>query len=440
MSSALKIIPQPQDPAAVLHAEKAKIAASMAEADRQLTRLAQAQREEERVFAEIAKLGEKEIEAVKVWVASGCEGPKPQPDAEARRELTERMGRAVDATKAAKAVAAEVEAEADRLRSRLVQVDAEIRTLKIGSLENQFADRVSEFAALAEKMRRALLEIRALPIALIDIGRAAFDRGDEAFARACYSAGARMRETRLVEVEPAEVEILRAVASLTGAIVSGGEIRLGAPIDQIPAPNRDALMAKVAAANQAQNKLTEARALSNYPQSSNISSSPRSKPGVIGDPQEIVARSGETPAPPPKNYSQLSNYTPEERRSAALLGDALPDGSHIIRNADDLGESLIAWARSGKPKGALKDHIATRANALRLSASLPPDFKADADKLAFARDLGSAEGCGGAKPRIFGNLRVSPRNLLFRGGNGGVGVRRVRDLGAAAQRSSPKMR
>ena len=116
-----------------------------------------------------------------------------------------------------------------------------------------------------------------------------------------------------------------------------------------------------------------------FTQSSNISSSPR------GTRVPVTPSGGSIT--PPKNYIQSSNYTPEERRSAALLGYALPDGSHVIRNADDLGESLIAWGLSGKPEGALRDHIATRAKALRLSPSLPPDFRADADKLALAGDL-----------------------------------------------------
>ena len=116
------------DPEEALRSERSSIVGSVAEAERKLAKLTQAHKDEERIFTEIAELGEKEIEAVKAWVASGCEGVQPQPDAEARRELTERMARAVDATKAAKAVASEVESEAGALRARLAQIDAEIRT------------------------------------------------------------------------------------------------------------------------------------------------------------------------------------------------------------------------------------------------------------------------------------------------------------------------
>jgi hypothetical protein len=117
-----------------------------------------------------------------------------------------------------------------------------------------------------------------------------------------------------------------------------------------------------------------------FTQSSNVGNSlPGGRPPV--------APSAGSVGSPSSSYPQSSNYSPEQRRAAALLGDALSDGSHVIRNADDLGESHIAWGRSGKPEGALKDHIAARAKALRLSPNLPPDFRADADKLSLAARL-----------------------------------------------------
>jgi hypothetical protein len=255
------VMAKPSDPAEALRSERERIVADLETISRKIARLAEAQKDEERIFAEIAKLGEKEIEAVKAWVASGREGTQPQPDAGERARLTKRMAAAVDAARAAKAVAGEVEAEAVRLRARLAHIDAEIRTLKIASLENQFADRVSEFEAIASKMRITLREIRSLPLALIEIGMAAFDRNDEGYARSCYGAAERMRGARFPEVEPSDAEILHTFARLTGMIRSGGEPRLvdefaaDNPVDPAPAPNRDALLAAAYAANQATNIL-----------------------------------------------------------------------------------------------------------------------------------------------------------------------------------------
>jgi hypothetical protein len=105
-------------------------------------------------------------------------------------------------------------------------------------------------------------------------------------------------------------------------------------------------------------------AVPRFTQSSNVGNSP---PG--GRP--AIAPSAGSVGPPSSSYPQSSNYSPEQRRAAALLGDALSDGSHVIRNADDLGESLIAWGRSGKPEGALKQHIWSRASAIGAEDLLP---------------------------------------------------------------------
>jgi hypothetical protein len=254
------VMAKPSDPAEALRSERERIVANLETISRTLARLAEAKKDEERIFAEIAKLGEKEIEAVKAWVESGCEGPQPQPDAGERARLTKRMAAAVDAARAAKAVAGEVESEASGLRDRLAQFDAEIRARRISEFETQFAAAVAEFASLAARMRRLLLQIRSLPISLVTVGRQSFDRGDEIYGRVAFSAAEKMRLARLPEVEPEEAEVMRAVAAMTAKIVSGGEPRLvdnEFAADTTPAPNRDALLAAAIAANQASNQLNK---------------------------------------------------------------------------------------------------------------------------------------------------------------------------------------
>ena len=103
-------IGQPEEPVDALRAERARIVAELGEIDRKLSRLKEVEREEENVFKEIAALGEREIASVRASVAGDMTGPRPEPDAKARRALTERMARAVFATKAAGAVASEIEA------------------------------------------------------------------------------------------------------------------------------------------------------------------------------------------------------------------------------------------------------------------------------------------------------------------------------------------
>ena len=56
---------------------------------------------ERAAFAEIGVLGEREFERVRCWIASGCEGPQPRPDEEARRALNDRLAAAIEAREAA---------------------------------------------------------------------------------------------------------------------------------------------------------------------------------------------------------------------------------------------------------------------------------------------------------------------------------------------------
>ena len=111
-----------------------------------------------------------------------------------------------------------------------------------------------------------------------------------------------------------------------------------------------------------------------FPQSSNAGSSSSGGPKVTPAGGSIAT---------PKTFPQSDNYSPEERRAAALSGQALPDGSHVIKNSADLATSFVSWAQSGKPEGALKEHIRTRAHALGAEEMLPSDFRRTG-KLALA--------------------------------------------------------
>jgi hypothetical protein len=109
-------------------------------------------------------------------------------------------------------------------------------------------------------------------------------------------------------------------------------------------------------------------------QSSNISSSPRGTRVPVAPSAGSIA--------PLKTFPQSDNYSAEERRTAALNGQAMPDGSHVIKNSADLATSFVSWSQSGKPEGALKEHIRTRAHAIGAEGMLPEsDFRATA-KLA----------------------------------------------------------
>ncbi len=101
-----------------------------------------------------------------------------------------------------------------------------------------------------------------------------------------------------------------------------------------------------------------------FPELSNAGSSPSGRPLMVGSAGSITS---------PQTFPQ--SYSAEERRTAALNGQALPDGSHVIKNSEDLATAFVSWAQSGKPEGALKEHIRTRANAIGAEGMLPSDFR-----------------------------------------------------------------
>ena len=257
MSTALKIV-EPQDPAASLRSERASISADLEAVNQKIAKCAKIEGEQQAILAEIDALDRRFSDELRAWIGGNCESERPQPRDKEKSKLTAKLASAAEAARASAGARGDLESEALPLRNRLVQVDSEIRAQKILALENEFANRISEFAALASKMQVALLEIRALPLALIQIGRMAFDRNDESHARVCYSAASRMREQTLPEVEPTEVEILGAAARLADKIISGREVSLDTFIAP-PAPvtpfERDQAIVAAAARNQAKNVL-----------------------------------------------------------------------------------------------------------------------------------------------------------------------------------------
>jgi hypothetical protein len=108
-----------------------------------------------------------------------------------------------------------------------------------------------------------------------------------------------------------------------------------------------------------------------FTQSSNVGDpAPRGMPTVTPAAGSIGA---------PKTFPQSDNYSAEERRAAALNGQAMPDGSHVIENSADLARSFLSWAQSGKPEGELKRHILARARAIGAAGMLPEsDFRGTA--------------------------------------------------------------
>lgn len=213
MSAAPKVVElHPIDPTAELKVERLRVVTQLAEIDRKRSRLAEAEQAERDAFAAIGALGERELEAVKTWVASGCEGEQPKPDAEERRVLSDRLANATRTAELARSAAVDLDTEAKSLRARLAGIDGEIRAAHIARLLDRHADLLADCGRHASVLRGALASIEALPVAMIEAGRRAFDVGDEQTARAFYATAEKMRARELTAIEPSPAEVTAAVA------------------------------------------------------------------------------------------------------------------------------------------------------------------------------------------------------------------------------------
>jgi hypothetical protein len=258
--AALKIV-EPQDPAASLRAERAKIEAQKGEAHRKLGRLSEAQKEEERVFAEIAALGQREIAALREWASSDMTGSRPEPETAERARLARAMARAVDATKAAKAISSkaissEVENETAQLQARLGEIDTALAEVAHDDLLQRFVKRVDHWAHTRAAAAREFAELMSLPVALAEAARGRFNRGGA--AQKLFQVAEIMRSHKIAEPAPTELEIAAAMQEARREIarVLGGPIVGENAVASLPAlHSREELMRRAERANVATNEL-----------------------------------------------------------------------------------------------------------------------------------------------------------------------------------------
>lgn len=77
--------------------------------------------------------------------------------------------------------------------------------------------------------------------------------------------------------------------------------------------------------------------------------------------------------------TEKRDYSTQSRERMATEGQAMPDGSFPIANANDLRNAIQSVGRA-KDYNAAKQHIMRRARALGLTDQLPEDWKNKATK------------------------------------------------------------
>jgi len=72
-----------------------------------------------------------------------------------------------------------------------------------------------------------------------------------------------------------------------------------------------------------------------------------------------------------------AKYKQADRDKMAEAGQAMPDGSYPIADAEDLAKAIKAVGRGGADHDAIRKHVIARAKALKLSAEIPDTWNAD---------------------------------------------------------------
>ena len=81
---------------------------------------------------------------------------------------------------------------------------------------------------------------------------------------------------------------------------------------------------------------------------------------------------------PPSGDEELrEKYSDKDRQAMADKGQAMPDGSYPIADAEDLDNAIHAVGRGGADHDAIRKHIIARASALGLSDRIPDNWSAD---------------------------------------------------------------
>ncbi|WP_034996697.1 hypothetical protein [Beijerinckia mobilis] len=113
-------------------------------------------------MVEIREIADADATALRAWAADGCHGNPPSPDIAARRGPAERLAAAHAAQAAVERVAGELSAEAARLRTELVSLQAQIEAAALDAARGEWREAVADACKAADGFRVAYARAIAL--------------------------------------------------------------------------------------------------------------------------------------------------------------------------------------------------------------------------------------------------------------------------------------
>ncbi len=113
----------------------------------------------------------------------------------------------------------------------------------------------------------------------------------------------------------------------------------------------------------------------------------------------------------PPDLRNADKYKQADRDRMAKNGQAMPDGSYPIADAEDLDNAISAVGRGGADHDAIRRHIIKRADALGLSSKIPDNWGSDGSLKDGDATKNQASTSAGLSPEALANAMAALREF-----------------------------
>lgn len=213
------------DPLVGLIAERNALEAEVSRMNAIRARLAAFTDEETAIIAEIGAIGERELNAVRAWSASNCEGNPPAPDFAAREDAAKRLRLAQAKSGAGDRALAEVDRSIFEAHQKALPLAAKIDVLIADRIEAEHRDKISAITEALAKARMLAADAEGARRAMLSMARDLQGSRREEEARQIFGRVERLTAFNLLDVGPTEREIGAVAfdwAARVGALRNGG--------------------------------------------------------------------------------------------------------------------------------------------------------------------------------------------------------------------------
>jgi hypothetical protein len=170
MAPAIKLVTEPATPLERLHADRAGLADKLADLNLAAAKLRETSAAEAAVLAEIDALAAADVASMREWASAGCLGDFPRSDQAKRLALAQQLNAAQAAATAARAAAADIDAQIVQLSDRGRSIGNEIEQAVFDLVGSEHSDVIAEYTKVCERCGQLAAKISGLAMYYRDAG------------------------------------------------------------------------------------------------------------------------------------------------------------------------------------------------------------------------------------------------------------------------------